>query len=214
MVHRGPDDEGFYVNGEVGLGNRRLSIIDLPGGHQPLSNEDQTVWITFNGEIYNYRDLRPQLEARGHRFQTSTDTEAIIHLYEDYGTACLDQLRGMFAFALWDGRRRQLFLARDRLGVKPLFYRVDAGQIAFASELRALRELSTAKLEVNQQAVYDLFGFRYVPAPHTLYCGVEKLYPGIFLLASAEGVRRSCYWDVPEEEEDVTIVGGDRARGS
>jgi len=201
MVHRGPDDEGFYVSSEVGLGNRRLSIIDLPGGHQPLSNEDQTVWITFNGEIYNYRDLRPQLEARGHRFQTSTDTEAIIHLYEDYGTACLDQLRGMFAFALWDGRRRQLFLARDRLGVKPLFYRADAGQIAFASELRALRELSAAKLEVNQQSVYDLFGFRYVPAPHTLYCGGEKLLPVHFLLASTDGVRQSCYWDVPEEEE-------------
>jgi asparagine synthase (glutamine-hydrolysing) len=202
MVHRGPDDEGFHVDGEVGLGNRRLSIIDLPGGHQPLSNEDETVWITFNGEIYNYRDLRPELEARGHRFQTSTDTETIVHLYEEYGIACLDRLRGMFAFALWDSRRRQLLVARDRLGVKPLFYRTDPGRIVFASELRAVRELSNAEFEVNQQSVYDLFGFRYVPAPDTLYRGVEKLLPAHFLLASASGVRHTCYWDVPDEEQD------------
>ena len=121
MVHRGPDDEGFYFSGELGLGNRRLSIIDLPGGHQPLANEDETVWITFNGEIYNYQELRPELESRGHRFRTVSDTETIVHLYEDYGLGCLEPLRGMFAFALWDARQRRLLVARDRLGIKPLF---------------------------------------------------------------------------------------------
>jgi asparagine synthase (glutamine-hydrolysing) len=202
MVHRGPDDEGFYTDGELGLGNRRLSIIDLPGGHQPLCNEDETVWITFNGEIYNYRDLRPQLEQCGHRFRTATDTETIVHLYEEHGVACLDRLRGMFAFALWDSRKRRLLLARDRLGVKPLFYRSAPGRLLFASELRALGALSADALEVDAQSVYDLFGFRYVPAPRTMYRGVEKLLPGHFLTADSGGVRLGCYWDVPEEEQE------------
>jgi asparagine synthase (glutamine-hydrolysing) len=194
MVHRGPDDE-------LGLGNRRLSIIDLPGGHQPISNEDQTVWITFNGEIYNYRDLRQELLARGHQLRTSSDTETIVHLYEDYGLACLDHLRGMFAFALWDSRKRQLLLARDRLGIKPLFYRLEPGRLVFASELRALRELVAQPLEVEPQSVYDFFGFRYIPAPRTFYRGVEKLLPGHFLVAGSEGTRTQAYWDVPDEEE-------------
>jgi asparagine synthase (glutamine-hydrolysing) len=204
MVHRGPDDEGFHLDGELGLANRRLSIIDLPGGHQPLSNEDQTVWITFNGEIYNYRELKPGLESRGHRFRTASDTEAIVHLYEDYGAACLDHLRGMFAFALWDSRERRLLVARDRLGVKPLFYSLEPGRFAFASELRALGELraNSRVPEVDPQAVYDLFGFRYVPAPHTLYRGVQKLLPGHLLWADARGLRTSAYWDVPAEEEN------------
>ena len=201
MTHRGPDDEGFYVDRELGLGNRRLSIIDLPGGHQPLSNEDETVWMTFNGEIYNYRELRAELAARGHRFRTLSDTETVVHLYEDYGSACLDHLRGMFAFALWDSRRRRLFLARDRLGVKPLFYRLESGRLVFASELRALRALVEQPLEIAPQAVYDFFGFRYIPAPHTLYRGVEKLLPGHFMLADAQGARTQCYWDIPSEEE-------------
>jgi asparagine synthase (glutamine-hydrolysing) len=201
MLHRGPDDEGFYADGNLGLGNRRLSIIDLPGGHQPLSNEDGTIWITFNGEIYNYRELRPDLETRGHRFRTASDTEAIVHLYEEYGTGCLEFLRGMFAFALWDARERRLLVARDRLGVKPLFYRRSAGRLAFASELRALRELVPEPLEVDPQAVYDFFGFRYIPAPDTFYRGVEKLLPGHFLLADARGLHAQAYWDVPGEEE-------------
>jgi len=205
MAHRGPDDEGFHIDGELGLGNRRLSIIDLPGGHQPLSNEDQTIWITFNGEIYNYRELRPGLEARGHRFRTATDTEAIVHLYEEHGVRCLEHLRGMFAFALWDARERRLFVARDRLGVKPLYYRQELGRIVFASELRALRELATQSLEIDPQSVYDFFGFRYVPAPRTFYRGVEKLLPGHFLLADARGVRTQAYWDIPlEGEQDTT----------
>ena len=200
MAHRGPDDEGFHLDGELGLGNRRLSIIDLPGGHQPLSNEDATLWITFNGEIYNYRELRIGLESRGHRFRTATDTEAILHLYEDYELGCLDHLRGMFAFALWDRRGRRLLLARDRLGIKPLFYRLEPDRLLFASELRALRELATP-FEVDPQSVYDFFGFRYIPAPRTFYRGVEKLLPGHLLLADAKGVRTSAYWDIPGEED-------------
>ncbi len=201
MAHRGPDDEGFYVDGSLGLGNRRLSIIDLPGGHQPLANEDESVWITFNGEIYNYRDLRPDLLARGHRFRTSSDTETILHLYEEYGLDCLDHLRGMFAFAIWDRRLKRLLLARDRLGVKPLFFRLDAGRLAFASELRTLRELLPHAPEIDPQSIYDFFGFRYIPAPRTFYRGVEKLLPGHWLIADANGVRSQAYWDIPPEEE-------------
>jgi asparagine synthase (glutamine-hydrolysing) len=203
MVHRGPDDEGLFVDGNVGLGNRRLSIIDLAGGHQPVSNEDETIWITFNGEIYNYLDLRPELESRGHRFKTASDTETILHLYEEHGPACLEHLRGMFAFAIWDGRAKRLFLARDRLGVKPLFYCLERECLAFASELRALRELVARPLEVDPQAVYDFFGFRYIPAPHTFYRGIAKLLPGHYLLADAQGARIVPYWDVPAEEDSL-----------
>ena len=201
MAHRGPDDEGFYLQGEVALGNRRLSIIDLPGGHQPISNEDETIWITFNGEIYNFRELRPGLLERGHHFRTSSDTETIVHLYEEYGLACLDHLRGMFAFALWDARQQRLLLARDRLGIKPIFYRLEPGRLVFASESRALRELAEKPLEVDPQSVYDFFGFRYIPAPRTFYRGVEKLLPAHFLLADSRGVETRAYWDIPDGEE-------------
>jgi asparagine synthase (glutamine-hydrolysing) len=201
MTHRGPDDEGFHLDGELGLGNRRLSIIDLPGGHQPLSNEDGTIWITFNGEIYNYRELRAGLESRAHHFRTATDTEAIVHLYEDYEFACLDHLRGMFAFALWDSRQRRLLLARDRVGIKPLFYCLEPHRLTFASELRALRKLATAPFEVDPQSVYDFFGFRYIPAPRTFYRGVEKLLPGHFLVAEGSGARARAYWDIPSEDD-------------
>ncbi len=205
MVHRGPDDEGFYFDGAVGLGNRRLSIIDLPGGHQPISNEDGTVWITFNGEIYNYRELQQDLKSRGHQFRTASDTETIVHLYEERGPACLEDLRGMFALALWDCRVRRLLLARDRLGVKPLFYRSSAGSLTFASELRALAQLNRDRYgspETAPQAIYDFFGFRYVPAPGTFFKNVLKLLPGHFLLADDTGVRTACWWDVPGEEPE------------
>lgn len=206
MVHRGPDDEGFYFDGAVGLGNRRLSIIDLPGGHQPICNEDGTVWITFNGEIYNYRELQQALKSRGHQFRTASDTETIVHLYEERGPDCLQDLRGMFAFALWDGRERRLLLARDRLGVKPVFYQESAGSLRFASELRALLELQddrAGSLEVDPQAIYDFFGFRYVPAPGTFYKGVLKLLPGHYLLADSTGVKICSWWDVPGEEREA-----------
>jgi asparagine synthase (glutamine-hydrolysing) len=200
MVHRGPDDEGFYLDGELGLGNRRLSIIDLPGGHQPLSNEDESLWITFNGEIYNYRELRYHLEGR-HKFRTATDTEVILHLYEEFGDRLLEQLRGMFAFALWDRRNRRLMLARDRIGIKPLYYLAEPGRLAFASELRAIRQLSKQPIEIDPQSVYDFFGFRYVPAPNTFYRNINKLLPGYFLIADASGIRQARYWDIPGEDE-------------
>src|SRR5437764_6273550 len=138
IIHRGPDDEGFFVSGQVGLGFRRLSIIDLAGGHQPLSNEDDTIHIIFNGEIYNYKELREYLICRGHRFKTQTDTEVIVHLYEDLGETCVERLRGMFAFAIWDERRKSLFLARDRVGIKPLYYAQTRDSIVFASEIKAI----------------------------------------------------------------------------
>jgi asparagine synthase (glutamine-hydrolysing) len=201
MAHRGPDDEGLHIDGEMGLGNRRLSIIDLPGGHQPLSNEDESVWITFNGEIYNYRDLRRDLTTRGHKFRTTSDTETIVHLYEQYDLTFLDHLRGMFAFALWDNRKRRLLVARDRLGIKPLFYKLEPGRLIFASELRALRELASEHLEIDPQSVYDFFGFRYIPAPRTFYRGVEKLLPGHLLIVDPGSLQAHAYWDVPPEEE-------------
>lgn len=212
MRHRGPDDEGVYVEAELGLGNRRLSIIDLPGGHQPLSNEDASVWTTFNGEIYNYRELRAQLEAQGHRFHTATDTETLVHLYEQHSLGFLERLRGMFAIALWDGRARQLILARDRLGVKPLYYRLEPDRLVFASELRALGELACRPLEIDPQAIYDFFGFRYIPAPHTFYRGVLKLLPGHYLVVKAEGARTQAYWDVPAEEESGSPSAAEWAR--
>src|ERR1700676_2760304 len=138
IAHRGPDDDGYYISGQIGLGFRRLSIIDLSGGHQPLSNEDGTVWIVFNGEIYNYLTLRQELISKGHIFKTQSDTEVIVHLYEEYGAECLQRLRGMFAFALWDGTKKQLFLARDRVGIKPLYYYVGKTFLSFASEIKAI----------------------------------------------------------------------------
>ncbi len=201
LAHRGPDDEGHYVEGALGLGNRRLSIIDLAGGHQPIANEDKSVWITLNGEIYNYRSLREELIGRGHRFATESDTETIVHLYEDFGIECLSRLRGVFAFALWDKRRRRLLVARDRLGVKPLFYAEGPQGIAFASELRALRFLAPDRFETDPQAVYDFFAFRYVPGPGTFYRGVKKLLPGHFLDLTPEGAHLHQYWDSAAIEE-------------
>jgi asparagine synthase (glutamine-hydrolysing) len=201
MVHRGPDDEGFYLDGELGIGNRRLSIIDLPGGHQPISNEDGSLWIAFNGEIYNYRELHQQLEGR-HQFRTASDTEVILHLYEEHGTGLLEYLRGMFAFALWDRRQRRLLLVRDRIGIKPLYYLTEPGRLAFASELRALRALAVHPLEIDPQSVYDFFGFRYVPAPNTFYRNVSKLLPGHLLVADSGGIRQERYWDLPGEDEE------------
>ena len=202
LAHRGPDDEGFYVDGALGLGNRRLSIIDLSGGHQPVSNEDGTVWVTFNGEIYNYRKLRNELQNGGHRLRTESDTETIVHLYEEHDAECVSRLRGIFSFALWDQARRRLLLVRDRLGVKPLFYRLEAERIVFASELRALRRLASRPFEPDSQAIFDFFAFRYVPAPETLYQGVKKLLPGHLLDIRPEGAELRQYWDLGGAEEE------------
>ena len=179
MAHRGPDGEGKYVNGAVGLGHRRLSIIDLSAnGSQPMCNEDGTVWIVFNGEIYNYMELRTRLIERGHVFSSTTDTEVIIHLYEEHGTDCLHQLRGMFAFAIWDAKCQQLFLARDRVGIKPLYYCETADAIWFASELKSILVDPAVSREVYTPAIRQFVSFYYPPGEDTLFRSVKKLLPG------------------------------------
>src|SRR6266850_902268 len=196
MIHRGPDDGGVFVGPGIGLGHRRLSIIDLAGGHQPMSNEDATVWVLLNGEIYNYPELRAELLQRGHKFTTKSDTEAIVHLYEDYAEGCFAKLRGMFSIALWDSRKRKLVLARDRVGKKPLFYAADGKRILFGSELKALLADDSLSKELDYQALSDYFSFGYIPAPKTIYRAVRKVMPGHYLVASASGVHESCYWDL------------------
>ncbi len=189
LRHRGPDDEGFYrsnihltaQNKEipgVALGHRRLSIIDLASGHQPLTNEDKSVWVIFNGEIYNFRELRHRLEGSGHRFRTDSDTETIVHLYEDEGTDCFAHLNGMFAIALWDANRRQLILARDRLGQKPLVYRLENGRLLFASQLKSLLEVPGVSRDIDAAALDAYLTYQYVPHPRTIFKGIAKLPPG------------------------------------
>jgi asparagine synthase (glutamine-hydrolysing) len=193
LFHRGPDDEGIHVEGPVGIGMRRLSIIDLAGGHQPISNEDGTVWVVFNGEIYNYRDLRPGLEARGHRFQTNSDTEAIVHLYEEHGVEFVHHLRGMFAIALWDQRRETLVLVRDRLGIKPLYYAALGDRLVFGSELKALLPDGISR-EIDPQALHEYLTYNYVPGPRTIFKAVKKLQPGHRLIARHGHVTTESYW--------------------
>jgi asparagine synthase (glutamine-hydrolysing) len=196
IVHRGPDDEGIFVGRGIGLGFRRLSIIDLAGGHQPLSNEDGRVWVMLNGEIYNYLELHDDLIKRGHRFSTHSDTETIVHLYEEYGEECFARLRGMFAIALWDSREHKLLLARDRVGKKPLYYAADAERILFGSELKCLLAADSLPRDIDTQALSDYFSLGYVPAPKTIYRAAKKLLPGHYLVASAKGVRIERYWDI------------------
>ncbi len=206
VAHRGPDDEGIETFGGAGLGMRRLSIIDLPGGHQPIANEDGTKRIVFNGEIYNYRELRERLLARGHAFTSRSDTEVILHLYEDEGPACVHRLNGMFAFAIWDSEQRELFAARDRLGVKPFYYAWDGHRLLFASELKALIAAGIERT-VNEQAVWDYLTFRYVPQPETIWRAVAKLPPGHTLsLRTGTDPDIQRYWDIP--------VGPSRCNGA
>src|SRR5207244_2790290 len=160
LRHRGPDGEGLLLDGPVGLGHRRLAIIDVAGGHQPMANEDETIWIVFNGEIYNHAALRPGLEARGHRYRTRSDTETILHLYEEEGEGCVDRLQGMFAFAVWDRPRRRLLLARDRLGIKPLYYSLSGQELLFASEIKALLAAGSSRPQLNAAALPDFLATR------------------------------------------------------
>jgi asparagine synthase (glutamine-hydrolysing) len=197
MTHRGPDDEGYYVSGPAGLAMRRLSIIDLQSGRQPIPNEDESLWIVFNGEIYNYPELRDELVAKGHVFRTRSDTEVIVHLYEEMGEDCVTKLNGMFAFAIWDFSRRRLFLARDRLGIKPLFYSYDPMRgLYFASELKAILAAPVDRTP-DYQALYDYLSLMYVPTPATAFASVRKLPPGYTLTCSREGLRMRQYWDIP-----------------
>jgi asparagine synthase (glutamine-hydrolysing) len=197
IVHRGPDDEGIFVKNEAGLGMRRLSIIDLAGGHQPVFNEDRSAWIVFNGEIYNFPELRPELESRGHRFYTHTDTEVIIHLYEEYGADCVQKLRGMFALAIYDERRRRLLLARDRLGKKPLYYALHKGRLLFASEIKSLLAVAPELAEVDYQGLLQYMYFGYVPDPLTAFSTIKKLPPGHLLEYEKGEIRLHQYWDLP-----------------
>ncbi len=202
--HRGPDDEGFYTEGPLGLGMRRLSIIDLSGGHQPISNEDGTVWVVFNGEIYNYQALRQDLISRGHRFRTDSDTETLVHLYEEFGPGFVSRLRGMFAFAIWDSRERCLLLARDRFGKKPLYYAETDEGLFFGSELKCLRAAGVP-LEQDDQAIRLYLQFAYIPDPYSAFRGVKKLPAGHTLLISQRGSRQAKieqYWSVPEPCSD------------
>lgn len=197
IVHRGPDDEGVFVSRGIGLGMRRLSIIDLDGGHQPVSNEDGSIWIVFNGEIYNFPALREDLLQRGHHFSTHTDTEVIVHLYEEMGTDCVSKLRGMFAFALYDERRQKLFIARDRLGIKPLHYALDGDRLWFASEIKAILAVAPELATINNEALLQYLYFGYIPDPLTAFDKIQKLPPGHLLEFEKGKVEIRQYWDLP-----------------
>ena len=196
LSHRGPDDEGIYLDGYIGLGHRRLSIIDLAGGHQPLSNEDGMIWIVYNGEIYNFPELKAQLLSRGHQFTTLSDTEVIVHAYEEYGFSCVSKFNGMFAFAIWDERKKTLFLARDRLGIKPLYYYLDSEKFLFASEIKSILVDSSVPRKIDYKGLNNFFTFCHAVAPDTIYSGIKKLLPGHFLIYQDGKARIEEYWDV------------------
>jgi len=209
LVHRGPDDQGYFFDDFVSLGHRRLSIVDVAGGHQPMSNEDGSVWLVFNGEIYNFMELRGLLEGKGYQFRTQSDTETIVHAYEEWGVACLQRLRGMFAFAIWDARRRRLFLARDRLGKKPLYYAQVGEALVFGSEIKALAAYPGFDRAIDLEAVSDYLSLLYVPREKSIFRAVRKLLPGHYLLADAERCEVRCYWDIdftPKEHDGDTAA--------
>jgi len=206
LIHRGPDDEGIYCSGPVGLGHRRLAIIDIEGGQQPMANKQKTVWVVFNGEIYNFHEVKSLLASKGYSFHTQSDTEVIIALYEEYGEACFQYLRGMFAIAIWDENTQQLFLARDRVGKKPLFYYYDHSKLVFASEIKAILKVPGISRDINLQALSDYFSLLYIPAPKTIYRNIYKVRPGHFLIVSEGGLREVEYWDVNfEKTSDLSV---------
>src|SRR5579863_9669942 len=182
ITHRGPDGEGVHISPQVGLGHRRLAIIDLKGGAQPLSNEDGTVWISFNGEIYNYLELREDLLRRGHQFRTKSDTEVIVHLYEEFGEECVSRLRGMFAFAIWDARKRILLLARDRVGIKPLYYHLNGHSLIFGSEIKAILADPEVQPEMRPEMIDRFLTFYYMPGEDTLFRNIQKLGPASYMV--------------------------------
>ena len=194
MRHRGPDDEGYVEFDGGGFGFRRLSVIDLAGSHQPLSNEDRRVWAVCNGEIYNYIELRAALTAKGHVFSTQGDVETVVHAYEEWGTACFERLRGMFGIALWDDRSRRLILARDRLGIKPMYYAALPDRLVFGSELKTVMADSATPADVDWDAISLYLSLLYVPGPRTCYRHVRKLQAGTWLEWRADGLRTDTYW--------------------
>jgi len=194
--HRGPDEFGLYLDRHVGLGSARLSIIDLSTGQQPIATEDENLWIVFNGEIFNYLELRGELESLGHRFRTRSDTEVLLHAYEEFGPQCLERLNGQFAFAVWNAREQTLFLARDRLGVRPLFYTVNGGRLIFASEIKAILTQRQVRAEIDPAVLGEVFIYWAPLAPRTLFRGIREIPPGHFLLARAGEVSVKRYWQM------------------
>ena len=205
LVHRGPDGAGLWADDHAALAHRRLSIVDLAGGHQPLSNEDGGIWVTFNGEIYNHRDLRAELEAAGHQYRTLSDTETIVHAYEQWGTECVQRFRGMFAFALWDAPRRRLLLARDRLGVKPLYWAQAGDRVLFASEIKAILASGLVTAKANTAVLPEVLATRYTSGTETLFEGIDKLLPGHRLVFEHDRVRVEQYWDLPLDGPDPEL---------
>src|SRR5437016_9337589 len=195
IAHRGPDDEGFFIAGPVGLGFRRLSIIDLAGGHQPMSDAEETVWVILNGEIYNFKELRSELEGLGHSFRTNSDTEVIIHGYKEWGTEALDHLNGMFGLAIWDVRKERLVVARDAMGIKLIYYKIDDGRLTFGSEIRPIVAAGGSKPEVDPVALNLFLRFRYTPSPLTIFRDVRKLAPGTMLVLEAGKCREERWYN-------------------
>jgi asparagine synthase (glutamine-hydrolysing) len=210
LSHRGPDGSGYYIQGPVGLGHRRLSIIDLAGGSQPIFNEDGSIAVVLNGEIYNYLELRADLERKGHQFATRSDTEVIVHLYEEIGADCFCRLHGMFSIGLWDDRNQRLLLVRDRVGKKPLYYFADGGSLYFASELKSFFKLNGFKPSIDPASLYDYLAYMCVPSPRTIFKNVFKLEPGYYLKVDPAGISQSRYWDLHFAEDstrdEATIV--------
>ena len=202
LAHRGPDADGYFVDGPIGLGHRRLSIIDITGGQQPIFSEDRRYAIVYNGEIYNFVSLRERLLQAGHRFATKSDTEVILHAYAQYGADCVQHLRGMFAFAIWDAEAQQLFLARDRVGIKPLYYYWDGRRFLFASELKAMLQDPDVERAIDPCALDDYLTYLYIPAPKTIFKRMRKLQPGHTLTVSANGLCERQYWDLAFEPKD------------
>jgi asparagine synthase (glutamine-hydrolysing) len=195
IAHRGPDDEGFFIAGPVGFGFRRLSIIDLAGGHQPMSDAEETLWIIFNGEIYNYRELRAELQSKGHQFRTNSDTEVIIHGYKEWGTDVFNHLNGMFGLAIWDVNKKRLVVARDAMGIKLIYYKIDGGSLTFGSEIRAILAAEDSKPEVDPVALNLFLRFRYTPSPLTIFQGIRKLAPGTLLIVEHEKCREERWYN-------------------
>ena len=207
IKYRGPDDEGYYMNKYIGMGMRRLSIIDLQTGKQPIHNEDKTIWIVFNGEIYNFLELRKRLEEKGHSFYTHSDTEIIVHLYEDFGEYCVNELNGMFSFAIWDNNKKLLLIARDRLGEKPLYYSYINNKFIFGSEIKCILQSGYYSKEIDYQSLDHFFTFLYIPAPNTIFKGIKKLPPGHILLFQKDEIKIRKYWEVEykniEKNKDI-----------
>ena len=205
LEHRGPDSDGYYEDNNVGLAIRRLSIIDLDGGNQPISNEDEKIWTVFNGEIYNYKSLQDDLKSKGHKFKTNSDTETIVHAYEEYDLDFVNHLQGMFAIAIWDEKRNRTILVRDRLGVKPLYYYIKNDRLLFASELKVLLEYDEIRPTINRNAISDYLTYLYVPAPETIFNEINKLGPAEILIFNQDGsFSTKTYWNVKFQNNNLT----------